>query len=194
MPKTNTQLHEQENRRIVEPGYLGASVGGASRAAAEMDVAAPRASAKASTAKRKSSATKAGSARVPDGGKGNKHGPQTSGRVPSKRGKVAAPESSKVHVEEVVAVVADSEAKSSKSNSTHSMSRGPAFSHGSRQNLAIRETDGKPVDSLILNDSFSDVLAPEKSMLRDWFQKFARKASIVLTVPLPHFDLQCPQS
>ena len=109
MPETDTPLHEQENRRIVEPGYSRASVGGASRAAGEMDVAAPQASAKASTAKRKSSATKAGSARMPDGGKGNKRGPQTSGRAPSKRGKVAAPESGEIHAQEVVAVVADSE-------------------------------------------------------------------------------------
>ena len=97
MPETDTPLHEQENRRIVEPGYSRASVGGASRAAAEIDAAATQASAKASTAKRKSSATKAGSARVPEGGKGNKHGPQTSGRAPSKRGKVAAPKSGEIH-------------------------------------------------------------------------------------------------
>ena len=193
MLETDTPLHEQENRRIAKPGYLWASVGGASRAIAEIDVVAPQASARASTAKRKSSATKAGSARVPDGGKGNKRGPQTSGRAPSKRGKVAAPESGEIHAEEVVVVVADSEAKSSKSNSTHSMSHGPAFTHGSKQNLAIRETGGKLVDSLILNDSFSNMLAPEKSMLRDRLQKFTRKASTVLTVPLPHFDLQSPQ-
>ena len=99
-----------------------------------------------------------------------------------------------MHAQEVVAVVADSEAKLSKSNSTHSMSHGPAFTHGARQNLAIRETGGKLIDSLILNNSFSDMLAPEKSMLHDRFQKFARKASSVLTVSLPHCGVQSPQS
>ena len=131
---------------------------------------------------------------MPEGGKGNKRGPQSSGRAPSKRGKVAAVESTYVHAQEVVAIVADSEAKSSKSNSTHLMSHGPAFTHGARQNLTVRETSGKPIDSLILNDSFSDMLAPKKLTLRDRFQKFAKKASFVLTVSLPHCGVQSPQS
>ena len=75
MPESDTPLHEQENQRIVEPRYSRASVGGASRAPAPTDVAAPRALARAPRAQGKSSATKAGTARVPDGGKGNKHGP-----------------------------------------------------------------------------------------------------------------------
>ena len=194
MSESDTPLHEQDNWHIAEPGYSRASVGGSSRAPAPANVAASRASARAPRAQGKSLATKAGTARVPDGGKGNKRGPQSSGRAPSKRGKVAAAESSDMHAQEAVAVVADSEAKSSKSNSTHSMSHGPAFTHGARQNLAIRETGGKPIDSLILNDSFSDMLASEKPMLRDRFQKFARKASFVLTVSLPYCGVQSPQS
>ena len=132
MLESDTPLHEQDNRRIAEPGYSRASVGGSSRAPAPTDVAASRASARAPRAQGKSSATKVGTARVPDSGKGNKQGPQSSDRAPSKRGKLAVAESADMHAQEVVVVVADLEAKLSKSNSTHSMSHGPAFMHGAR--------------------------------------------------------------
>ena len=194
MLESDTPLHKQENWRIAKPSYSRASIGGVSRAAAPTNVAAPRVMARASRAQRKSSATKARNAKLLDGGKGSKRGAQSFDRVLSKRGKLFEAESADIHAQDVVAVVADLEAKSSKSNSTHSMSHGLAFTHGARQNLAICETNGKSFDSLILNESFSDMLALEKSMLCNRFKKFAKKASITLTIPMMHSGLQSPQS
>ena len=132
MPESDTPLHKQENRCIAEPSYSQASVGGVSRPAAPTDVAAPRATIRASRMQRKSLATKAGNAKLSDSGKGNKRGAQSFGRVLSKRDKVFEAKSADIHAQDVVAVIADLEAKLLKSNSTYSMSHGLAFTHGTR--------------------------------------------------------------
>ena len=150
--------------------------------------------ARASRAQGKSLATKAENAKLSDDGKGSKRGPQSSGRVPSKRCKVFVAESADIHAQDVTSCHRcgfGGEIVQVQLNTSES--HGPAFTHGARQNLAICETGGKPIDSLILNDSFSDMLAPEKSMLRKRFQKFARKASIIFTISLLHCGLQSPQ-
>ena len=55
------------------------------------------------------------------------------------------------------------EAKSSKSNSHNRSSHRLPFTQGVRQTLVIRELSSKPMESLILNECFTDFMTLEKS-------------------------------
>ena len=96
--------------------------------------------------------------------KRTKRGASTTGRAVSKKGKVGDAGTDETNgPPDVDATTAVSEAKSSKSNSQSRPSHGPSFSQGIRQSLAIREMSGKPTESLILNECFTDFMEVESS-------------------------------
>ena len=108
--------------------------------------------------------------------KGTKQGASTARRAVSKRGKLGdAGTDETAGPPDVDATVAVSEAKSSKSNSQSRPSHGPSFSQGIRQSLAIREMSGRPMESLILNECFTDFMEVQSSQGRKRFEQFAKK-------------------
>ena len=135
MPKDETPLHEEQNRRSADPSYSWSNVADASRAA-NADSAPARGStrtlkpsAKGSSAKGPESKTKAL--------KGTKRGSATSGREVSKKGKVNVGTGECDNLAPMEAGTDVSEAKSSKSNSQNRFSHGLQFAQGVRQILAI---------------------------------------------------------
>ena len=174
MPKDETPLHEEQNRRAADPLFSWSNVAAASRATnvdfspAQGTTRTSKPSAKGSSAKGPNSKTKAPL-------KGTKRECATSGREVLKRGKVNVATGECNDPAPLEASTNISEAKSSKSNSQKRSRHGLPFAQGVRQTLAIRGLSSKPLESLILNECFTDFISMEKSSSREKFQRFARK-------------------
>ena len=174
MPKDETPLHEEQNSRAADPSFSWSNVVAASQAA-NADSAPARGSTGTLKPSAKGSSTKGPEPKTKAALKGTKQGSVASGREVSKRGKVNVGTGECDDVAPVQAGTDISEAKSSKSNSQNRSSHGLPFTQGVRQTLAIRGLSSKPVESLILNECFTDFISVEKSSSREKFERFARK-------------------
>ena len=174
MPKDETPLHEEQNRHATNPSFLWSNVASASRVA-NADSAPARGSTKTLKPSAKGSSTKGPEPKTKAALKGTKRGSAALGREVSKRGKanVGSDECDDPALGQAGTDV--SEAKSSKSNSQNKSSHGLPFAQGVRQTLAIRGLSSKPVESLILNECFTNFISVEKSSSREKFERFARK-------------------
>ena len=175
MPKDETPLHEELNRRAVDPTYVWSSVGGPPQTAGQ-DVPASRGTGRASKGAVKAATAKGAVPKSNAASKGTKRGAPTTGRAVSKKGKLGdAGTDETAGPPDVDATAAVSEAKSSKSNSQSRPSHGPSFSQGIRQSLAIRDMSGRPSESLILNECFTNFIEVQSSQGRERFERFAKK-------------------
>ena len=180
MPEDGTPLHEEDNRRSAEPSFAWSNVVTTPQTAAAGNVTNKQ-SARATKGRQRGLAAKGANSTskvniASKGSTGSKRAAPTSGWEQSKRGKVH--ECDPADREEPAVVMADvavSEAKSSKSNLQSKMNRGPVFMQGAKESLAIRETTSKPMEALILNECFLDFLAYDKSQVHDRFDRFAKK-------------------
>ena len=175
MPKDETPLHEELNKRAADPTYVWSSVGGPPRSAGQ-DVPASRGTGRANKGAVKAATAKGAAPKSNAASKGTKRGASTAGRAVLKRGKLGdAGTDETAGPPDVDATAAVSEAKSSKSNSQSRPSHGPSFSQGIRQSLAIRDMSGRPLESLILNECFTDFMEVQSSQGRERFERFAKK-------------------
>ena len=174
MPKDETPLHEKQNRRAADPSFSWSNVTAASRAA-NADSAPARGSTRTLKPSAKGSSAKGPEPKTKAALKGTKQGSTASGREVSKRGKVNVGIGECDNVAPVEAGTNVSKAKSSKSNSQNRSNHGLSFAQGVKQTLAIRGLTNKPLESLILNECFTDFISVEKSSSRDKFERFERK-------------------
>ena len=154
MPKDETPLHEEQNRRAADPSFSWSNVAAMSRAA-NADSAPARGSTRTLKPLAKGSSAKGPESKTKAALKGTKRGSAALGREVSKRGKVNVGIGECDNVAPVEAGTDVSEAKSSKSNSQNKSSHGLPFAQGVRQTLAIRGLSSKPFESLIVNECFT---------------------------------------
>ena len=174
MPKDETPLHEEQNRRAADPSFSWSNVAAASWAA-NADSAPARGSTRTLKPSAKGSSAKGPEPKTKAALKGTKRGSTASEKEVSKRRKVNVGTGECDNVAPVEAGTDVSKAKSSKSNSHNRSSHGLQFAQGVRQILAIWGLSNKPFESLIVNECFTDFISVEKSNSGDKFERFARK-------------------
>ena len=163
MPKDETPLHKELNRRVADPAYEWSNVGGPPQPSTQ-DAPASQGTSRTSKAIVKGSTTKGVVPKTNVALKETKREALTARRKVTKRGKVVDASIDETNVPtKVDGSAAISEAKSSKSNSHSRPSQGSLFLQRIRQTLATREMSSKPMESLILNECFTNFMEVESS-------------------------------